>query len=87
MFSALAERAGIPAVAVRAISDAAERMFQLISIRSSISRGQISRAAMLYEIAKAPIRVPQLIRFGLESARARRRLADFLDRYVRALYL
>jgi 2-polyprenyl-6-methoxyphenol hydroxylase-like FAD-dependent oxidoreductase len=29
----------------------------------------------------------QLIRFGVESGRARRRLADFLDRYVKALAL
>jgi nucleoside phosphorylase len=81
----LARRAGIPAVTVRAISDAAETDVPIDFNRVIDGRGQISRAAALYEIAKAPERMPQLIRFGLQSGRARRRLAEFLDRYVQAL--
>jgi len=83
----LAGRAGIPAVTVRAISDAAETDVPIDFNQVIDSRGQISRAAAFYEIAKAPVRMPQLIRFGFQSGRARRRLADFLDRYVQALTL
>ena len=82
-----ARRAGIPAVTVRAISDGAETDVPIDFNQVIDSRGQISRAAALYQVAKAPNRMPQLIRFGLESGRARRRLADFLDRYVKALAL
>ena len=80
-----AEHMGVPGVAVRAISDGAETEVP-IDFNKVIDRyGEISRTATLREITKVPNRVPQLIRFGLESSRARRSLAHFLDVYVRTV--
>jgi adenosylhomocysteine nucleosidase len=81
----LAEKHGVPAVAVRAISDAAETNVPIDFNKLIDDRGQIGPLSTLYEIAKAPARVPQLIRFGWDSSRARRHLAEFLDRYIPAL--
>jgi len=72
-------------VAVRAISDSAETEVPIDFNKVIDRHGEISRTATLREITKMPSRVPQLIRFGLESSRARRALAHFLDRYVKTL--
>jgi adenosylhomocysteine nucleosidase len=77
-----AEECGIPAVAVRAISDAVETELPIDFNRVIDDRGQIGWAPALFEIAKSPQRVPELIRFGIDSSRARRNLAHFLDRLM-----
>ena len=84
IFSQAAEY-GVPVVAVRAISDAADTSLPIDFNRIIDNRGQISWRLVLGEIAKAPMRLPQLIRFGFESARAARNLAHFLDRYIKFL--
>jgi adenosylhomocysteine nucleosidase len=81
----LAAEHGIPAVAVRAISDGAETNVPIDFNRVIDRRGQIQWAPTLREIARTPQRVPQLIRFGLDSSRAARQLAFFLDKYTRFL--
>ena len=75
----------IPSVAVRAISDGAETNLPFNLNRIIDDRGQIRWSAALKEVIKSPLRVPQLIRFGVESARAVRNLAHFLDRYTKSL--
>jgi hypothetical protein len=84
IFSQAAEH-GVPVVAVRAISDAADTSLPIDFNRIVDNRGQISWRLAFGEIAKAPTRLPQLIRFGFESARAARSLACFLDRYIKFL--
>jgi adenosylhomocysteine nucleosidase len=84
VFSQAAEY-GIPVVAVRAISDAAETSLPIDLNRIITGRGRISWGAAFYEIGKRPLQIPQLIRFGVESSRAARNLAHFLDRYIKFL--
>ena len=80
-----AAKIGVPAVAVRALSDAVETDLAIDFNRIIDDRGQIGWLPALHEIAKARKRVPQLVRFGFESSRAARHLSHFLDRYVEHL--
>lgn len=80
-----AEEFGVPAVAVRALSDAVETNMAIDFNRIIDHRGQMAWLPALHQIARAPKRVPELIRFGFESSRAARHLAHFLDRYVQVL--
>jgi purine-nucleoside phosphorylase len=76
---------GVPAVAVRAVSDAAETNVPIDFNQVIGNRGEIGWVAALLEIAKAPARLPQLIRFGIESSRAAHNLALFLERFTNSL--
>jgi nucleoside phosphorylase len=76
---------GIPSIAVRAISDASETELPMDFNRVIDERGQIAWLPALRHAASTPHRLPEWIRFGRDSARARRNLAHFLDRYVRRL--
>jgi nucleoside phosphorylase len=76
---------GIPSVSVRAISDGAETGLPIDLNRIIDDRGQIGWRSALNEVARSPLQVPQLIRFGFESSRAVRNLAHFLDRYTGSL--
>lgn len=78
-------RAGIPAVAVRAISDPVEKNLPLDFNRVVDKYGNIRWMPALSELAKAPARLPQLLRFGLDGSRAARNLAQFLNKYVTIL--
>jgi nucleoside phosphorylase len=80
-----ANESGVPAVTVRAISDTVQTHMPMDFNRIIDTRGQIGWVPALREIAKAPQRIPQLIRFGLESSRASQHLARFLDRYTKLL--
>jgi adenosylhomocysteine nucleosidase len=80
-----ASKYGIPAVAIRAISDAAETELPMDFNRLIDDRGRIGWLPAVYQVARAPQRTPEWIRFGLESSRARRNLASFLDRYIHCL--
>jgi len=72
-------------VGLRAISDSAETTLPIDLNRVVHDSGGIRWSSALYEIAKAPLQMPQLMRFGIESARAARNLAHFLDRYTQCL--
>jgi nucleoside phosphorylase len=80
-----AERCGVPAVAVRAISDAVDTDMPMDFSRVIDERGQIDWMPALGEIVKKPARIPDLVRFGLESSRAAKQLAAFMDRYIKLL--
>jgi adenosylhomocysteine nucleosidase len=80
-----AERYGVPAVAVRAISDAVETDVPMDFSRVIDRRGQIAWLPALGEIVKRPTRIPHLVRFGIESSHAVKQLALFLDRYIKLL--
>lgn len=78
-------RRGIPAVAVRAISDPADVDMPLDFNQVIGKSGEIHWRPMWSEIAKAPKRLPHIMRFGFQSSRAARRLGQFMDRYVNCL--
>jgi hypothetical protein len=82
---AAAQRQGIPAVAIRAISDTADQNLPLDFNRAIDENGKIDWFPALSQVAASPRSLPQLMRFGLESSRAARKLALFLDRYLKCL--
>ena len=77
-----AQRAGVPAVAVRAISDSPERKLPIDFTRMVTRRGQVAWPRMVAELIKHPRRLPAFVRFGIDSSAAIRNLTRFLDRYV-----
>lgn len=77
-----AQRAGVPAVAVRAISDTPDRKLPIDFTRMVTLSGQVAWPQMLAELIKHPGRLPAFVRFGIDSSAAIRNLTTFLDRYV-----
>lgn len=72
----------IPAIAVRSISDAACDDLPL-DLRKVVKRdGTIRKALLMGELTRNPRKIPPFIRFGLQSNKASRSLANFLDRFV-----
>jgi hypothetical protein len=75
----------IPAIAVRGISDAADRDLP-VDFSKILSRdGRVRKRQLIREIARHPLKIPGLVRFGLESQKAASVLADFLDHFVASL--
>src|SRR5262245_9445971 len=79
-FSVLAEadRVGVPAVAVRAISDSPVSPLPLDFERAIDKQGELNWLAVAAEVAKQPTRVAGLVKFGIRSSHASRNLAKFL---------
>jgi hypothetical protein len=77
-----ARRAGVPAVAVRAISDSPDRKLPIDFARTLTGSGQVAWPRMIAELIRHPGRVPAFVRFGIDSSAAIRNLTRFLDRYV-----
>lgn len=82
---AAAQRAQVPAVLVRAISDAADEDLPVDFARILDSQGHLKVGGLLREVGVHPHRIPLLIQFGRQSRSAAKSLADFLDRYVLAM--
>ena len=82
---AAADRVQVPAVLVRAISDAADEDLPVDFARILDSRGHLKVGGLLKEVGLNPHRIPLLIQFGRQSRSAAKSLADFLDRYVMAI--
>ena len=80
-----AQQRGIPAVAIRAISDTADQNMPLDFSRAISEDGKIDWLPALSQVAASPSCLPRLMRFGLDSSRAARKLAYFLDRYLECL--
>ena len=80
-----AQRNGVRAVAVRAVSDPVDRNLPLDFNRVVNGDGKIVWLRALSQVAAGPGRLPGLIRFGFESSRAARRLGRFLDEYVKCI--
>jgi adenosylhomocysteine nucleosidase len=76
---------GARVVAIRAISDGADEALPLDFNRSVTEEGDVSIKRVLAQIAARPSSLPALIRFGMQSRRAARKLATVLDKYVEAL--
>ena len=82
---AKARQLGVPAVAVRAVSDTSDQNLPLDFNRAIDEDGSIDWLPALSQVAASPGCLPQLMRFGLESSRAARKLAHFLDQYLKCL--
>jgi adenosylhomocysteine nucleosidase len=76
---------GARVVAIRGISDGADEALPLDFNRSVTEDGEVSINRLLAQVAVCPSSIPALIRFGLRSRRAARKLAMVLDKYVEAL--
>jgi adenosylhomocysteine nucleosidase len=77
----------VPAVAVRAISDAADEDLPVDFARVLDSHGHLKMGGLLKEVGLSPYRIPMLIQFGRQSRAAAKSLADFLDHYISAISL
>ena len=75
-------RYGVPAVAIRAISDPLDQDLPLDFAKIMDDRGDINWFRTLSAITKAPHRLSAFMSFGFDSRRAARALALFLNRYV-----
>ncbi len=80
----LAEAAvrGVPAVAIRAISDTVETDLPYDFSKACDKYGQIRRGAMLGQILRKPGRLPALLRFAGDCRGAAGKLALFLEAYA-----
>jgi nucleoside phosphorylase len=73
---------GIPAAAIRAISDAADEDLPLEMNEVFSDEGQVSIPRVLGQMARHPQSLPGLVKLGQQSKKAAESLAHFLDRYV-----
>jgi adenosylhomocysteine nucleosidase len=83
-FEVLLESAayGIPAIAIRAISDSVDDDLPLDMNRIFTDEGQVSIPRVLGQVALHPTSVPELVRLGQNSKVAAESLAQFLDKYM-----
>jgi adenosylhomocysteine nucleosidase len=79
---AAATDAGVPAVAVRAISDILDEPLPLDMNEVFNDEGQLSIPRVVGQVALHPQAVPGLVRLGQQSKKAAESLAQFLDRYI-----
>lgn len=82
---AAAAAAGVPAVAIRSISDAAQEDLPLDMDSVFSDEGRVSIPRVLGQVALHPKALPGLIRLGEQSKRAAESLAQFLNRYIEVL--
>jgi Phosphorylase superfamily len=82
---AAAHQRNVPAVAIRAVSDAVDEDMPVDFARILDSHGHLKMGGLLKEVGLSPYRIPLLIQFGRQSRAAGKSLADFLDRYIAAL--
>lgn len=76
---------GARCVVVRAISDSAQEDLP-INFNLTLSKNhQVSVAKVIFQLAKNPVALPALVRFGRQSRNATMLLARFLDGYVQSL--
>lgn len=79
---AAASDAGIPAVAVRAVSDTSEEPLPLDMNEIFSDEGRLSIARVAGQVALHPQALPGLVKLGQQSKKAAESLAQFLDRYI-----
>lgn len=80
-----AKRHGVPAVAIRAISDRHDQILPVDLSAAVDERGQVSIGRVLKMAAGNPGQIASLIKLGRESKAAAVVLARFLDAYIQRL--
>jgi nucleoside phosphorylase len=73
---------GVPAVAIRSISDAVDEDLPLDMNQVFTDEGELSIPRVLGQVALRPQTLPGLLRLGRKSKQASESLAEFLDRYI-----
>lgn len=76
---------GVPAVAIRAISDVAGEDLPPGVEGIFTDEGQVSISRVVGQVARHPQSIPSLVKFGQQSKLAAESLTRFLDRYVGTL--
>ena len=76
-------RAGVPALALRCVSDASHTVLPWDFSRLLDAHGRLNPRQLALELLRAPRAIPSLLRFARASHRATLRLAQFLDLYLR----
>jgi nucleoside phosphorylase len=74
-----AARCGIPAVAIRAVSDTADFEMPYNFEDALDNQGQVRMAGIASQVLRRPSGLPALLKLARDSRFAARRLADFLD--------
>ena len=77
-----AARHGVPGIAIRAVSDAADFDLPLDFERATDGRGQIRGTSVVSQVLRRPSALPGLLKLARDCRLASRRLADFLDAYA-----
>ncbi len=77
-----AARCGVPAVAIRSISDTDDFDVPYDFERARDAHGQIRTMGVVSQVLRRPSGLPDLLRLARDSRFASRRLADFLDAYA-----
>ena len=80
-----AKENGIPAVAIRAISDLSDEELPLDMNRIFSDDGDVSVPGVVAQVVRRPQAIPGLVKLGQQSSRAAESLAQFLDKYVATL--
>jgi len=80
-----AARCGVPAVAVRAISDTVDFDVPYHFERALDAQGQVRTLAVVSQVLRKPAGLPALLKLARDCGFASRRLADFLDAYAGAM--
>jgi len=75
-------QAGIPAVTIRAISDAADEDLPIDFDRCLTPQGAVRPLSLVNAIVRRPGNLSNLVRFGRQSNMAAQKLAQFLDEFV-----
>jgi nucleoside phosphorylase len=73
---------GIPAAAIRGVSDIADEELPIDMSEIFSEEGQISMARVMAQVARHPEALPGLLKLRQQTERAAESLAQFLDRYV-----
>ncbi len=81
----VAAASGVPAVAIRAISDVASEDLPLDVTGIFTDEGQVSISKLVGQVARHPQSIPGLVKLGQQSKLAADSLTRFLDRYVSTL--
>ena len=86
-FTVLTEAASrnVPAIAIRAISDAADEDLPMNFSRVLDHEGKVNGSKVARSLVRAPHKLPALLRLGRNSQRAAAKLAEFLDAYIQYL--
>lgn len=77
-----AARFGVPAVAIRSISDTVDFDLPYDFEEITDERGQVRISGILPQILRHPLQLPALLTFARDCRLAAARLADFLDTYM-----
>ena len=77
-----AARCGVPAVAIRAVSDTVDFDMPYDFERARDARGQIRVMSVVSQVLRKPSGLPELLKLARDSRFAARRLADFLDAFT-----